>query len=172
MIVTRNRQAVAIKLSKAYERYTMIYNENISRRPPWRTGRELTLADSRKYFGLPPCAEGDLLSYLNTVESIPRLVPREEIALGWKAIYEGCPVCVATLARSHLYLVLSIAKCYVGRGLPYEKLILEGNLGLLDAVKDFDPAEVNRFSSRASWWIRQGIRWALMNAPAMRRLTK
>lgn len=68
------------------------------------------------------------------------------------------------MIRSNLRLVVNIAKAYTGRGMPFSDLIEEGNLGLLRAVEGFDPDIGSRFSTYASWWIKQAIKRALINA--------
>jgi RNA polymerase primary sigma factor len=92
------------------------------------------------------------------------LTAEEERELGWRIINDGCPASRERMVRSNLRLVVVIAKNYVGRGLPITDLIEEGNIGLLRAVEGFDPAQGARFSTYASWWIKQSIKRALINA--------
>lgn len=78
-------------------------------------------------------------------------------------VKQGDPEARERLARCNLRLVVSIAKNYVDRGLSLLDLIEEGNLGLLKAVERFDPAEECRFSTYATWWIKQSIKRALID---------
>lgn len=94
--------------------------------------------------------------YLKEIGTYPLLSTEEEIALA-KRIKEGEEDAKKTLAESNLRLVVSIAKRYVGRGLSFLDLIQEGNLGLIKAVDKFDFEKGFKFSTYATWWIRQAI---------------
>lgn len=94
--------------------------------------------------------------YLKEIGSYPLLSIAEEIELA-KKIELGDEMAKQTLAESNLRLVVSIAKRYVGRGLSFLDLIQEGNLGLIKAVDKFDYTKGYKFSTYATWWIRQAI---------------
>lgn len=94
--------------------------------------------------------------YLKEIGGYPLLTIDEEIALA-KKIEEGDESAKKCLAESNLRLVVSIAKRYVGRGLSFLDLIQEGNLGLIKAVDKFDYTKGYKFSTYATWWIRQAI---------------
>lgn len=94
--------------------------------------------------------------YLKEIGSYPLLSIAEEIELA-KKIEQGDEMAKQTLAESNLRLVVSIAKRYVGRGLSFLDLIQEGNLGLIKAVDKFDYTKGYKFSTYATWWIRQAI---------------
>ena len=102
--------------------------------------------------------------YLREIDASPLLTADEEKELCWKIIQENCPASRDRMIRSNLRLVVNIAKNYMNRGMPLSDLIEEGNLGLMHAVEAFDPDKGARFSTYASWWIKQAIKRALINA--------
>lgn len=94
--------------------------------------------------------------YLKEIGNYPLLTMADEVELA-KRIINGDDTAKQTLAESNLRLVVSIAKRYVGRGLSFLDLIQEGNLGLIKAVEKFDYTKGYKFSTYATWWIRQAI---------------
>ncbi|MBH1941616.1 RNA polymerase sigma factor RpoD [Mobilitalea sibirica] len=94
--------------------------------------------------------------YLKEIGNYPLLSMSEEVTLA-KRIEQGDEIAKQLLAESNLRLVVSIAKRYVGRGLSFLDLIQEGNLGLIKAVEKFDYTKGYKFSTYATWWIRQAI---------------
>ncbi|WP_330594386.1 RNA polymerase sigma factor RpoD [Variimorphobacter saccharofermentans] len=94
--------------------------------------------------------------YLKEIGNYPLLTMADEVELA-KKIDEGDEMAKQLLAESNLRLVVSIAKRYVGRGLSFLDLIQEGNLGLIKAVEKFDYTKGYKFSTYATWWIRQAI---------------
>lgn len=94
--------------------------------------------------------------WLKRIGQIPLLTADEEIRLSHK-VRQGCDRSKQAMVEANLRLVVSIAKRFVGRGLSLQDLIQEGNLGLIRAVEKFDPGRGFRFSTYATWWIRQAI---------------
>ncbi|OBX34323.1 RNA polymerase sigma factor RpoS [Halomonas elongata] len=100
--------------------------------------------------------------YLNEIGFSPLLTPEEEVHYG-RLARQGDPQGRSRMIESNLRLVVKIARRYLNRGLTLLDLIEEGNLGLIRAVEKFDPERGFRFSTYATWWIRQTIERALMN---------
>jgi RNA polymerase primary sigma factor len=107
--------------------------------------------------------DSGLQLYLREINQTRLLTADEEITLA-RRIRKGDLQARDEMIRSNLRLVVSIAKNYTRRGLSLLDLIEEGNVGLLRAVEKFDPAQGCRFSTYASWWIRQSIKRSLVNA--------
>ncbi len=108
--------------------------------------------------------QSELQLYLREINATPLLTAEEERDLGWAIINDNDPAARERMIRANLRLVVAIAKNYTNRGLPLTDLIEEGNIGLMRAVEGFDPAQGARFSTYASWWIKQAIKRALINA--------
>ncbi len=103
--------------------------------------------------------------YLTQIENIPLLTPEEEISLAEKiqSRHRGAMFARHRMIQSNLRLVISIAKRYTNMGLTFSDLVEEGNIGLMKAVEKFNPERGYRFSTYASWWIKQAIMRALSN---------
>ncbi len=106
---------------------------------------------------------------MSDINSIPLLTAQEEVELGQR-IQNGDPAARQHMIQANLRLVVSVAKSYASRGLPLSDLIEEGNMGLIRAVEKFDPGEGCRFSTYATWWIKQAIRKSLSNTARTIRL--
>ena len=98
--------------------------------------------------------------YLKEIGKVPLLTPEEEVALAIR-MAEGDEEAKHRMTEANLRLVVSIAKRYVGRGMLFLDLIQEGNLGLIKAVEKFDHTKGYKFSTYATWWIRQAITRAI-----------
>ena len=109
---------------------------------------------------LDDIADDSVRLYLREIGKIPLLTAPEELALA-KRVVKGEKRAKDQMAEANMRLVVSIAKRYVGRGLDLLDLIQEGNTGLLRAVEKFDPEKGFKFSTYATWWIRQAITRAI-----------
>jgi len=108
-------------------------------------------------------AQSPLETYLREINETALLTAREEKELAYQII-AGNGAARERMVRANLRLVVNIARSYTGKGLALQDLIEEGNLGLLRAVEGFDPGMNTRFSTYASYWIKQSIKWALVNS--------
>ncbi|MBB3192788.1 RNA polymerase nonessential primary-like sigma factor [Roseateles terrae] len=122
---------------------------------------------------LAPMEGGDpgnaLQAYLRDIRRTPLLTPQQEFETATRA-RAGDFEARQAMIEHNLRLVVSIAKNYLGRGLPMSDLIEEGNLGLMHAIGKFEPERGFRFSTYASWWIRQAVERALMHQARLVRL--
>jgi RNA polymerase nonessential primary-like sigma factor len=117
-----------------------------------------------------PSASGNALqSYLRDIRKTALLTPEQEFETACRA-REGDFAARQAMIEHNLRLVVSIAKNYVGRGLPMTDLIEEGNLGLMHATSKFEPERGFRFSTYASWWIHQSVERAIMQQSRLVRL--
>lgn len=110
-----------------------------------------------------------LQTYLREIRRAPLLTPQQEYDTAMRA-RQGDFEARQAMIEHNLRLVVSIAKNYIGRGLPMTDLIEEGNLGLMHAIGKFEPERGFRFSTYASWWIRQNIERAIMHQARLVRL--
>lgn len=110
-----------------------------------------------------------LQAYLRDIRKTPLLTPQQEFETATRA-KAGDFEARQSMIEHNLRLVVSIAKHYLGRGLQMSDLIEEGNLGLMHAIGKFEPERGFRFSTYASWWIRQSIERALMHQARLIRL--
>ena len=118
-----------------------------------RTGREEVTIEDRS----------TLSAYLREINRVSLLTAEQEQSIARRIQEQGDLEAREHMITANLRLVVSIAKRYTGRGLSLMDLIEEGNIGLVRAVEKFDPNEETRFSTYATWWIKQSIRRALVN---------
>lgn len=100
---------------------------------------------------------GGFTRYMNTIKRFPLLTPEEEVSFGRKLREDGDEEAAYQLVTSHLRLVAKIAMRYRGYGLPISDVVSEGNIGLMQAVKRFDPDRGFRLATYATWWIKATI---------------
>lgn len=137
----------------------MIFSEDLEQ-------EELSLLKSRtrkKPARRSEAAQSPLETYLREINETPLLSAEDETELAAR-IAQGDVMARDQMVRANLRLVVNISRGYTGKGLGLQDLIEEGNLGLLRAVEGFDPAHGTRFSTYASYWIKQSIKRALINS--------
>jgi len=113
---------------------------------------------------IPIAPEGNLTRYLQEIRKFPMLSPEEEYQLAKRWKDEGDQEAAHKLVTSHLRLVAKIAMGYRGYGLPLGELISEGNVGMMQAVKRFDPDRGFRLATYAMWWIRAAIQEYILHS--------
>ena len=126
----------------------------------WVEDEEEEVVDSSSVYLDDDVADDSVRLYLREIGKIPLLSSEEELALAQRVV-AGDKLAKDQMAEANMRLVVSIAKRYVGRGLDLLDLIQEGNTGLLRAVEKFDPDKGFKFSTYATWWIRQAITRAI-----------
>lgn len=149
---------------------------------PPAAGRSVEEGSDRESFGPEPAAPpppghpedavegGDSLTlYLREVRRTRLFTPEEEFEVATRA-RAGDFVARQSMIEHNLRLVVSIAKAYLSRGVPFSDLIEEGNLGLMHAIEKFEPERGFRFSTYATWWIRQSVERAVLNQGRVVRL--
>jgi RNA polymerase sigma-32 factor len=120
-----------------------------------------SLAQKQPWALLPPL--GSLDAYISAVNRLPMLTPEEEHSLALKLRQDGDLQAAGQLIMAHLRVVVSVSRKYAGYGLPQADLIQEGNIGLMKAVKRFDPAQGVRLVSYALHWIKAHIHEYILN---------
>src|SRR5260221_4026690 len=144
----------------------MVGNRSVARaRAPRRWGSSFgvgMLPMNRPRPKRGPSVQSPLETYLREINETALLSADEEKELAYK-IEDGDNEARDRMVRANLRLVVNIARGYTGKGLALQDLIEEGNLGLLRAVEGFDPSMNTRFSTYASYWIKQSIKRALIN---------
>lgn len=122
--------------------------------------KEKKKIDTKKGVELSEIANDSIRMYLCEIGKVKLLTAKDEVELA-RRIRRGDQTAKQKLAEANLRLVVSIAKKYIGRGLSFLDLIQEGNIGLFRAVEKFDPDRGFKFSTYATWWIRQAITRAI-----------
>ncbi|MCL1999083.1 MAG: RNA polymerase sigma factor RpoD [Turicibacter sp.] len=136
--------------------YEYLENKNIEVLSPVETDKEENITVAENTINV----DDHVRMYLKEIGKVPLLTGEEEIELA-KRMEDGDEKAKGKLAEANLRLVVSIAKRYVGRGMLFLDLIQEGNLGLIKAVDKFDYRKGYKFSTYATWWIRQAITRAI-----------
>src|SRR5437016_1439946 len=160
MSFKKNRRSQAFSLLQAQSRLTLVLRcpHKVLWIPMLRT-KKLTSVS----------VQTPLETYLREINETPLLSAEQERELAYR-IEDGDSEARDRMVRANLRLVVNIARHYTGKGLSLQDLIAEGNLGLLRAVEAFDPSMNTRFSTYASYWIKQSIKRALVNTAKTIRL--
>ena len=137
----------------------MADDEPIELSDEWAADDEAEPVNEDQHY-LDDIADDSVRLYLREIGKIPLLSAEEELDLANRVV-AGDKIAKDKMAEANMRLVVSIAKRYVGRGLDLLDLIQEGNTGLLRAVEKFDPTKGFKFSTYATWWIRQAITRAI-----------
>lgn len=152
--------------------HSLSEGDEFSPEPPGPDGHDDEAAAAPRAIELP-AGDGEvgntLQTYLREIRRAPLLTPQQEYETAMRA-RQGDFEARQAMIEHNLRLVVSIAKNYLGRGLPMPDLIEEGNLGLMHAIGKFEPERGFRFSTYASWWIRQSIERAIMHQARLVRL--
>ena len=115
--------------------------------------------------GLPVLSgESGLSRYLSEIRKFPLLTPEDEYMFAKRWQQHEDPEAARRLVTSHLRLVAKIAMGYRGYGLPVSEIVSEGNVGLMQAVKRFDPDKGFRLATYAMWWIRAAIQECILHS--------
>lgn len=146
------------KLSKA--KVAVTTKEEPDEKDIWETTEDEDVVVEQSTSYLDDVSDDSVRLYLREIGKIPLLTAEEELELANKVV-AGDKRAKDQMAEANMRLVVSIAKRYSGRGLDFLDLIQEGNTGLLRAVEKFDPSKGFKFSTYATWWIRQAITRAI-----------
>jgi len=151
-------------LDKLSARGVQIYDSNKEYLKP--KSKEVPVVGPSYIRPLPELSADSLQLYLNDISAIPLLNKEEEVVLA-KQIELGSDDAKMKLIKANLRLVISIAKRYVGKGLTLLDLVQEGNIGLFKAVDKFEHRKGYKFSTYATWWIRQAITRSLADQSSL-----
>ncbi|MEI6526457.1 MAG: RNA polymerase sigma factor RpoD/SigA [Planctomycetota bacterium] len=141
----------------------MVYPRSFEDNAAEQVDDEVLLLNKRRASPQGDHLQSPLETYLREINETRLLTAEEEQSLA-RRIGNGDAEARDRMVRANLRLVVNIARSYVGKGLGLQDLIEEGNLGLLRAVEGFDPEMGNRFSTYASYWIKQSIKRSLINS--------
>jgi RNA polymerase sigma factor (sigma-70 family) len=128
----------------------------------WESNADSGRSKNRKHSAEEPAGMNVIRSYLREIRSTSLLTAQQEQELG-RRIAKGDEDARQRMIEANLRLVVAIGRRYINRGLPFQDIIQEGNLGLMRAAEKFDPEKGFRFSTYATWWIKQSIERGIAN---------